>query len=211
MSASSTTARCSRRNTSRTSSSSFRTSAKSSPIGDKRDFVAVMINIDLDRGRKLGRAQQRRLRLLSGARRPSAGLRHDRATRRRGEPLTGARQGDGGRADQALPDPAQGARCRRRRTDAHPEGAPRLHRRSLCPLVKALYDGSEEADISTEVTFEDGRKGTISARVKIRDMKTDAGRRGRWAKRHESAERRRGCGRRRALVGGERIARRSAA
>ena len=41
------------------------------------------------------------------------------------------------------------------------------------PLVKALYDGSNEADISTEVTFEDGRKGTISARVKIRDMKTE--------------------------------------
>lgn len=38
------------------------------------------------------------------------------------------------------------------------------------PLVNALYDGSAEADISTEVTFEDGRKGTISARVKIRDM-----------------------------------------
>ena len=37
-------------------------------------------------------------------------------------------------------------------------------------LIKALYDGSNEADISTEVTFEDGRKGTISARVKIRDM-----------------------------------------
>ena len=41
------------------------------------------------------------------------------------------------------------------------------------PLVKALYDGSNEADISTEVTFEDGRKGTISARVKIRDMKPE--------------------------------------
>jgi long-chain acyl-CoA synthetase len=40
------------------------------------------------------------------------------------------------------------------------------------PLVAALYNGSEEADISTEVTFEDGRKGTISARVKIRDMQT---------------------------------------
>jgi long-chain acyl-CoA synthetase len=39
------------------------------------------------------------------------------------------------------------------------------------PLIKALYDGSKEADISTEVTFEDGRKGVISARVKIRDMK----------------------------------------
>jgi long-chain acyl-CoA synthetase len=38
------------------------------------------------------------------------------------------------------------------------------------PLVTALYDGSTEADISTQVTFEDGRKGTISARVKIRDL-----------------------------------------
>ena len=39
-------------------------------------------------------------------------------------------------------------------------------------LITALYDGSSEADISTEVTFEDGRKGVISARVKIRDMQT---------------------------------------
>jgi long-chain acyl-CoA synthetase len=38
------------------------------------------------------------------------------------------------------------------------------------PLVQALYDGSTEADISTEVTFEDGRKGVLSARVKIRDV-----------------------------------------
>jgi long-chain acyl-CoA synthetase len=39
------------------------------------------------------------------------------------------------------------------------------------PLVKALYSGSKEADVATEVTFEDGRKGVISARVKIRDTK----------------------------------------
>jgi long-chain acyl-CoA synthetase len=39
------------------------------------------------------------------------------------------------------------------------------------PLIKALYDGSAQADISTEVTFEDGRKGVISARVTIRDVK----------------------------------------
>jgi len=38
------------------------------------------------------------------------------------------------------------------------------------PLVTALYNGSQEADISTEVTLEDGRKGTIAARVKVRDM-----------------------------------------
>jgi len=41
------------------------------------------------------------------------------------------------------------------------------------PLITALYDGSSEADIATEVTFEDGRKGTIGARIKIRDMKAD--------------------------------------
>ncbi len=38
------------------------------------------------------------------------------------------------------------------------------------PLVTALYNGAKEADISTEVTFEDGRKGKIDARVKIRDV-----------------------------------------
>ena len=40
------------------------------------------------------------------------------------------------------------------------------------PLIDALYDGATEADISTEVTFEDGRKGVISARLKIRDCRT---------------------------------------
>jgi len=38
-------------------------------------------------------------------------------------------------------------------------------------LVTALYDGSKLADISTEVTFEDGRKGVLAARVAVRDMK----------------------------------------
>ena len=40
------------------------------------------------------------------------------------------------------------------------------------PLVTALYDGSTESDISTEVTFEDGRKGVISARVRVQDAAT---------------------------------------
>jgi long-chain acyl-CoA synthetase len=40
------------------------------------------------------------------------------------------------------------------------------------PLVTALYNGSHEADISTEVTFADGRRGTIAARVRIRDVQT---------------------------------------
>ena len=32
------------------------------------------------------------------------------------------------------------------------------------PLIAALYDGSSEADIKTEVTFEDGRRGRSSPR-----------------------------------------------
>jgi long-chain acyl-CoA synthetase len=40
------------------------------------------------------------------------------------------------------------------------------------PLVEAFYNGSTTAQIVTEVTFEDGHKGTVAARVAIRDMKT---------------------------------------
>jgi len=42
------------------------------------------------------------------------------------------------------------------------------------PLVTALYDGSAEAAMATEVTFEDGRRGTVAARVSIRDMPASA-------------------------------------
>jgi len=38
------------------------------------------------------------------------------------------------------------------------------------PLLEALYDGSAAAQVATEVTFEDGRKGTIAARLAIRDV-----------------------------------------
>jgi len=38
------------------------------------------------------------------------------------------------------------------------------------PLIKALYDGSPDADISVEVVFEDGRKGKIEGHMKIVDM-----------------------------------------
>jgi long-chain acyl-CoA synthetase len=40
------------------------------------------------------------------------------------------------------------------------------------PLIDALYSGRERAEIATEVTFEDGRKGTLKADLKIRDAKT---------------------------------------
>jgi long-chain acyl-CoA synthetase len=40
------------------------------------------------------------------------------------------------------------------------------------PLIAALYDGSRNAHISVEVTFEDGRKGQIEGDVEIVEMKT---------------------------------------
>lgn len=39
-------------------------------------------------------------------------------------------------------------------------------------LLTAFYSGAKEVDISTDVTFEDGRKGRISARLKICDLPT---------------------------------------
>ncbi|MCP4183103.1 MAG: long-chain fatty acid--CoA ligase [Hyphomicrobiales bacterium] len=39
------------------------------------------------------------------------------------------------------------------------------------PLIEAIYDGSTQKYVDTEVIFEDGRKGNISATVEIRDVK----------------------------------------
>jgi len=41
------------------------------------------------------------------------------------------------------------------------------------PLIEALYDGSTRKFVETEVTFEDGRTGKISATVEIRDVATE--------------------------------------
>ncbi len=40
------------------------------------------------------------------------------------------------------------------------------------PLITALYDGSSECSLVTEMTFEDGRKGTIEGHVHIVDVET---------------------------------------
>jgi long-chain acyl-CoA synthetase len=39
-------------------------------------------------------------------------------------------------------------------------------------IIAALYDGSDKISTRTEVTYEDGRKGYISATLEIRDAKT---------------------------------------
>jgi long-chain acyl-CoA synthetase len=39
------------------------------------------------------------------------------------------------------------------------------------PLVQGLYDGSPEASISAEITYEDGRKGKLEGKSRIHDLK----------------------------------------
>lgn len=138
--------------------------------GDKRDFVCVMINIDLT---AVGSWAERN-NVVYGSYQELAGhpLVYD---------MTESHVAEVNRslaADKVM----AGAQIKRflilhKELDADDGELTRTQkvRRSFiadryAPLVTALYDGSKEADISTEVTFEDGRKGTISARVKIRDM-----------------------------------------
>jgi long-chain acyl-CoA synthetase len=141
--------------------------------GDKRDFVAVMLNIDLT---AVGSWAERN-NLVYGSYQELAGhpLVYDMLEKHVAEVNRSLAQ------DKMT----AGAQIKRflilhKELDADDGEITRTLkvRRGFvadryAPLIKALYDGSKEADISTEVMFEDGRKGVISARVKIRDMKTE--------------------------------------
>ncbi len=141
-------------------------------FGDKRDFVTAMINIDLT---AVGSWAERR-NLVYGSYQELAGLPpiYDMIERHVDE-VNRSLVGEGVMA---------GAQIRRflilhKELDADDGELTRTMkvRRGLItdrygPLVQALYDGAGEAAISTEVTFEDGRKGMLSARVKIRDVAT---------------------------------------
>jgi long-chain acyl-CoA synthetase len=141
--------------------------------GDKRDFVAVMLNIDLT---AVGSWAERN-NVVYGSYQELAGhpLVYDMIEKNVAEVNRSLA------ADKVM----GGAQIKRflilhKELDADDGELTRTQkvRRGFIaerygPLVTALYDGSSEADIVTEVTFEDGRKGTISARVKIRDMKTE--------------------------------------
>ncbi len=141
--------------------------------GDKRDFVAVMINIDLT---AVGSWAERN-NVVYGSYQELAGhpLVYDMIEKHVAEVNRSLAE------DKVM----AGAQIKRflilhKELDADDGEITRTLkvRRGFIadrygPLIKALYDGSHEADISTEVTFEDGRKGNLSARVKIRDMKTE--------------------------------------
>ena len=141
--------------------------------GDKRDFVAVMLNIDLT---AVGSWAERN-NVVYGSYQELAGhpLVYDMIAKHVAEVNRSLAQ------DKMM----AGAQIKRflilhKELDADDGELTRTQkvRRSFIadrydPLIKALYDGSKEADIATEVTFEDGRKGVIKARVKIRDMQIE--------------------------------------
>ena len=47
----------------------------------------------------------------------------------------------------------------------------RIIEEKYADLVNALYDGSNTVSTETEVTYEDGRKGSIKATLEIRDVR----------------------------------------
>ena len=143
-------------------------------FGDERPFAAVMLNIDLA---AVGDWAERNA-IVYGSYQELAGhpLVHDMLAQHVAEvnrSLAAEKVMAGAQIRRFLVlhkelDPDDGELTRTQKV-----------RRSLvaeryAPLVTALYDGSAEADIATEVTFEDGRRGTIAARVKIRDMQAVA-------------------------------------
>ena len=147
-------------------------------FGDGRDFVAAMINIDLT---AVGSWAERN-NLVYGSYQELAG-----------HPLVYEMlQKNVEEVNRALAEEKvmAGAQIRRflilhKELDADDGELTRTQKvrrgfiaERYAPLIKALYDGSREADIATEVTFEDGRKGAIAARVKIRDVETTCRRAG---------------------------------
>jgi long-chain acyl-CoA synthetase len=140
-------------------------------LGDKRDFVSVMINIDLT---AVGSWAERN-NVIYASYQELAGhpLVYDTIEKHVAEVNRSLA------ADKVM----AGAQIKRflilhKELDADDGELTRTQKvrrgfvaERYAPLIEALYNGATEADISTEVTFEDGRKGTISARVKIRDMR----------------------------------------
>ncbi len=138
--------------------------------GDKRDYVAVMINIDLT---AVGSwAERNNVAYASYQELAGHPLVYDMIAEHVAEVNKSL-------ASEAIMAGAQVKRFLILHKELDPDDGELTRTQKVrrgfiaeryAPLVTALYDGSTEADISTQVTFEDGRKGVISARVKIRDM-----------------------------------------
>jgi len=139
-------------------------------IGDGRDYVAVMLNIDLQPVANW--AERNNIAYASYQELAN----HPQVYQMMAEHV------DQVNLDLASEERVAGAQIQRflvlhKELDADDGELTRTMkvRRSLIneryvPLIDALYDGSTEKYVDTEVVFEDGRKGSISATVKISDV-----------------------------------------
>ncbi len=139
-------------------------------FGDKRDFVAVLLNIDLT---AVGSWAERN-NVVYGSYQELAGhkLVYDMLEKHVAEvnrSLAEEKVMAGAQIRRFLilhkeldPDDGELTRTQKVRRGFIAE--------RYAPLVNALYDGSKEAYIATEVTFEDGRKGVVEGHVRIRDL-----------------------------------------
>ena len=101
-------------------------------LGDQRDFVCVMVNIDMT---AVGSWAERNNVVYGSYQELAANPQVYDMIERHIEEVNRSLAEEGvmsERADPPLPGAAQGARRRRRRADPHHEGAPRPDRRALC-------------------------------------------------------------------------------
>ena len=145
-------------------------------IGDGRDFVCVMLNIDLT---AVGSWAERN-NVVYGSYQELAGhpLVYDMIAKHVDEVNRSL-------ADEEVMAGAQIRRFLVLHKELDPDDGELTRTQKIrrgfigeryAPLVEALYGGVNAAQISTLVTFEDGRQGTISARVAISDMRPYAAR-----------------------------------
>jgi len=141
-------------------------------LGDKRGFVTVMLNIDLV---SVGSWAERN-NVVYGSYQELAA--HPRVYEMLGQHVD--------EVNKSLSEegPMAGAQIKRflvlhKELDADDGELTRTQkvRRGFIadrygPLVQGLYEGANEIGITTELTYEDGRKGNVSARVRVVDVKT---------------------------------------
>jgi long-chain acyl-CoA synthetase len=141
-------------------------------IGNERDHCTVIINIDLQ---AVGNWAERRGIAYSSYQELAALPQVYDLIQEEIEQVNGDLAAESNLADSQIHrflilhkelDPDDGELTRTRKVRR------RFVAEKYAPIIDALYSGGDHCQISTEVTFEDGRKGEISADLAIRDTRT---------------------------------------
>ena len=146
-------------------------------FGDQRAFVAAMVAIDIEHGRQMGRAARAcptpaswiwprkpevaKLIIEEVAQDQRHAARHDQCAR-----IVLLNK-------ELEADDAEMTRTRKVRRGFVAE--------KYAPVIEALYDGAKEARLTMDITFEDGRKSTLTSTLAVHDIVAAGARRKRMA------------------------------